>query len=321
MRKYSIKKSFGKVCILLSSLLLIEPVSAAFYFNKSREVIAIDPNNEEDLEQVITVDFKSVCELSGCNPGGKEQDYRFGISSTYVSPSQSGSGNDSRPSLRHNKWMRDNFTSVRYQQKTIPNSGREWSPLFRIDRESAAWRPATVMFKFDKSILNETPTGQCKNFYLVGLDDESIRFWDALEICLRKTDDLKMKISHLRDINLSEENNSSENGHIMPFCVYVSNGSDYTLQTTGRHVDNFNKFNLSNGNDTIRYNIDYSPSATGNTWQTLGPGDALTGTGNSNSDQNCGDTNNARFRIYLNEEADKKSGAYSDTVTVTVMPK
>ena len=56
--------------------------SAAFFFD--RDIEYIDVNLDEvgnNFNRYITVQFKTVCELSGCNPVGRGQDYRFGVSS------------------------------------------------------------------------------------------------------------------------------------------------------------------------------------------------------------------------------------------------
>ncbi len=185
--------------------------------------------------------------------------------------------------------------------------------------QSAYWQTATLRLDIHKQLVDKNRG--C--LYLIGLDSEGTKFWDTLEICFREKDNRKIRISNLKPVPLDASHNSENNAYLLPFCVYVSDGSEYLLQASGLHIDNENEFNLVNGNNNrLQYKLGFSPDISGNNWLPLKPGDAETGTGNSHIDTLCGGQTNARFRIHLNDDVGSApSGVYSDIVTVTVTPK
>ena len=311
-------------------LLAILPVSqafAAFYFDRSIEYINVnaDEISGSTFTRSITVKFKSVCELSGCEPQGGEQDYRFGLSLK-----NEGSGEvDYWPLYLHHRinraYLRDTVTKAnsstngRLPITNSTSSRNAWSRGDKIDLSPAIWRSVTFDFTFRKSALAALKIVESTSIFLVGQDYEHTRFWDTIDICLKRKDNRTVKISKLKPIILKKSNDSVNRAVKMPFCVYVSDGSEYTLRANGEHDDHYNRYNMTNGSDNVAYKVDFTPQSANTGWKELKPGNNLTGVGSNDINHTCGGRTNAQFRVHLLTKP-QSTGDYMDTLTVTVAP-
>ncbi len=290
--------------------------SAAFFFD--RDIEYIDVNLDEvgnNFNRSITVQFKTVCELSGCNPVGRGQDYRFGVSSH-----DEGEGRG-KPSLNRDGLStflrRVRFQSEAGRKYTIYNNGwNNWSSLFEAPETVAIERTITFELRLKKSGLTGLQPGQYKSVYLIGLDDEQTQYHDTLEIRIRKKANRTAKISNLKDVSLTHGSAGNYDARTMSFCVYVSDGGQYLLRANAGHTDHNNEFNLSQGSRRLPYQIDFRSNR--EPWQTgIKPGAGVTGTGSNK--ENCGGKDNAEVRITLKKQP-SDGGRYQDTVTITVTP-
>ncbi len=305
-----------RVWLAISLLWLSGTTKAAFFFD--RDIEFIDVNLDEvgnNFNRTINVRFKTVCELSGCNPVGRGQDYRFGVSSQ-----DEGEGRG-KPSLNRDGLStflrRVRFQSETGRKYTIYNNGwNNWSSLFEAPEKVAKERTVTFELRLKKSGLTDLQPGQYKSVYLVGLDDEQTQYHDTLEIRIRKKANRTAKISNLKDVSLTQGSAGNYDARTMSFCVYVSDGGQYLLRANGGHTDHNNEFNLSQGSRRLPYQVDFR--SIGKAWQnSIRPGTGVTGTGSNK--ENCGGKDNAEVRITLKKQP-LDGGRYQDTVTITVTP-
>ncbi len=250
---------FAPLRLGLALFLLLLPglATAAFFFD--RDIEYIDVNLDEvsnNFNRSITVNFKTVCEFSGCNPVGRGQDYRLGVSSQ-----DEGEGRG-KPQLG-NSGLSGFLKRVRFQSDTgrkytIYNNGwSNWSQLFYAPELIARDRVVTFFeLGLKKRGLKNLKPGEYKSVYIIGLDDELINYHDTLEIRIHKKESRTTRISNLKDVSLTQGTAGNYEARSMSFCVYVSDGGKYLLRANGVHTDYNNQFNLSQGNpeeSTIRW--------------------------------------------------------------------
>ncbi|WP_419533603.1 hypothetical protein [Endozoicomonas sp.] len=303
-----------------------QPAFSAFYIDREIEYIDVDLDEvSSQFTRTVTVSFMSVCNVDQGFPNciGEEHSYKFGLSQKDAGENNSFSlfTPSPAPDLDHRD-LNNVVANASYstQGADIPTNGGDWTDTFEINQPQGTWRTASFELTLKRgSLKNNLAPGEYQSIYLVGRDvgfvgGEIYNLWETLEIRIRRADNRKVKISQLKDVDLTEYNNSQSRAEQMPFCIYVTDGDQYVLRANGSNDDFKNKFNLINGSERVVYKMDFSPDNSG--WQAdIRPGDSLYGTGSST--ENCGNAFNAWLRIYL-DETPVNSGTYSDTVTLTV---
>ena len=127
-----------------------------------------------------------------------------------------------------------------------------------------------------------------------------------------------VKISHLRDISLSNDSTSAK----MPFCVYVSQ-SPYEYALTGIKGKKDPAYQLESGDGrTIDYEVAFANTEAGlnsaTYHSTSTPFDYI-GPLNGSSDINCNGGHSAAIGINIPQaNLPTQDGVYTDTLTVTV---
>ncbi len=303
-----------------------QPAFPAFYIDREIEYIDVDLDEvDSQFTRTVTVSFMSVCNvdqgLLACL--GEEHNYQFGLSLNDKGENNVFSLLSPRPApeLDHGQ-LNSIVANASYstQGADIPTNAGDWSDAFELNQQQGVWRTASFDLTFKRGKLkNDLAPGEYQSIYLVGLDTGFIglgvyNFWETMEIRLRRSDNRKVKVSKLKDVNLTEYNNSQNSAEELPFCVYVTDGDQYVLRANGSNDDYKNKFNLKNGSDNVVYKMDFSPNNSG--WQAdIRPGDSLYGYGSTT--ESCNSAYNAKLRIYL-DDSPAGSGTYRDTVTLTV---
>ncbi|KEI70066.1 hypothetical protein [Endozoicomonas elysicola] len=299
-----------------------QPGFSAFYLDREIEYIDVDLDEVGNrFTRTITFSFMSVCNVDLFNCLGREHSYQFGLSLNNEGENNTVSlFPPPAPVLDHGE-LNSYVASARYTNRgaDIPIVAGSWSETFELNEQQGVWYEASLNLNLKEGRLKNLAPGEYQSIYLVGRDigfvgGEIYNLWETMEIRIRRADNRKVKISKLKDVDLTEYNNSQSRAEEMPFCIHVTDGDQYVLRANGSNDDFKNKFNLINGSERVVYKMDFSPDNSG--WQAdIRPGDSLYGTGSAM--ENCGNAFNAWLRIYL-DGAPANSGTYSDTVTLTV---
>ncbi|WP_157673462.1 hypothetical protein [Endozoicomonas ascidiicola] len=156
--------------------------------------------------------------------------------------------------------------------------------------------------------LNNAQLGKWNSLHLV-VKDKNQQTCDSEPLFIGFGEEVKVKISKLKDRILTTNNSDLSSAVEMPFCVYKSNGGTYALKANGQH-DTGNQFHLSNGQELASYSMLFEQSG-----NVLLPGQMYTAEGSN--DESCNLGYNAKLKIFLSSSP-ASAGVYEDTVTLTV---
>ena len=303
-------RQWRSVCLCCLIVVCWLPLNAlgAFYFDRDLVEIEVDLDNASDtINKTITVTFLSSCQLSSCG-WAYYQDYRMGVSNRSMGDGEWGG----RPDLDQSGGE-DFLSRVVYRNRDIYPDRNGWSKLFELPREDARWLDAEFDIRLNKSGLMSLKPGESRSFYIIGLDDESTRFRDTLEVRVIRKGNTKVKISGLEDVALDQQTLT----RTMAFCVYVSENGWYRLKASSQAGAAASRFQLTNRAGVfVDYQLDFRRWG-GINWQPMVPDTFYNGYGYWLED--CGGNSNASFRVSV-PVPPRQSGIYQDTVTVTVEP-
>ena len=325
--------------ISLLTLILSNSALAVFYFDRDIEYLNIDLSNwpSDNVEASIVVNFRSFCfpdkDNSTCNPSGRGQQYQLGISDQ---------GDTSRPTTilpslnigNELKKLVKNFTvsvgSDITDKVLLQGNKARWVKSGNLDEPAVVEKSAVFSMRLHKQKLQDlADSAETFSIFIYGVSEAPLNYQDVLEVRIRADSSTQVKISQLKDIQLTEDNIGSGRAVNMEFCVYVSGSlfapRGYFIRANGLHEDNSNNFNLKNGDNTAVYKMSFHhrPWILSG-WE--GPEAVVSGAsikGRGSIQENCenySNTINARLSIYL-ESNPSAAGVYSDTVTLTVIPE
>ncbi len=305
--------------LLLSLILCISPtVFAGIYFSPiTAPDVYVSIASPEWVDYQFSARFEPRC-TSGCTG---TQDYQLGFSDEGIS------GDKAAPSSLIVKELK----KVMQLSVTFTGGGSNGTKAFELGGWSEHIDPietsviATFNLRLNKNKLMELADNQDKVvFYLVGEDVESTRYFDSEKVEIYVQRQKEVKISGLHDVTLSEEAKSAK----IKACVYSSTGY-VSFQFSGSHSKRNETFKLADQKDvptTVPYKlkmktkednsfkeIEYDGFGEGDKWEV------------NRTHVDCSNQNdfNTTFKVKVTNKniKDLTAGIYTDTMTITVMPR
>ncbi|MBO9482119.1 MULTISPECIES: spore coat protein U domain-containing protein [Gammaproteobacteria] len=181
----------------------------------------------------------------------------------------------------------------------------------------------TLTFTIFNNALESTLPGlYISNYSLFGQETSGfISASDDVDLLFKIRIPDRVRISGLKDIEMTAEGNQAITSEPMSFCVFSQGGTDFKLKATGKNDAN-QQFYLSQGGTPVNYKIMLQPALQPGIKQSLSPGVFIEDLAGSDS-QDCYryTANNVQIFIDIPGNQTLATGVYSDTVTLTVIPE